>query len=245
MSRKNIIQIISFTITILLSSFLPTFLSTYLNMDSTLIAILVTLILALILSIIYLCIEFSSKRTQSDQTIINNSSKIVISNIHNDLLKISNLHKLRIYAISTSNLLSYFQRETFFVDHCEILIRFTNDSHYCSESYKAEIEAKISLWKQLVVSGRIKHLTIIGYNNLPDNYFVIFDDILMFTDIVDFSSTDVSGQKMLIKPCWYSSKDDSQKEIIHRYINHFDNYINYYANSSTGKVFCNNYIRSE
>lgn len=142
MSRKNIIQIISFAITILLSSFLPTFLSTYLNMDSTLIAILVTLILALILSIIYLCIDFSSKRTQSDQTIINNSSKIVISNIHNDLLKISNIHKLRIYAISTSNLLSYFQRETFFVDHCEILIRYTNDSHYCSESYKAEIEAK-------------------------------------------------------------------------------------------------------
>lgn len=211
-------------------------------MDSTFIAILITIILILLLSLIYLCIESSSKKTQS---FTNNSSKIIISNMHQDLIKISNIQKLRIYAISTSNLLSYFEKETFSVDHCEILIRFTNDEYYCSDSYKSEIAAKVSLWKSLVDTGRIKHLTIVGYNNLPDNYFVIFDDFLMFTDIIDFSSTDVSGQKMLIEPCWYSSADESQQKIIIRYIKHFDNYIKHYTSSTSGKIFCENYMKSE
>ena len=235
--KKNITHIILTSISILLSAFLPTLLASYLEAYETLVFIIVIMILIFVLSLAYIILD--------KLLIKDNSSQIVIDNYYNKISQFSHVNKLRIYVITTTNVLSFVQREKFTIDQCEILVRYTNNEKYCSQSYKTEIESKVTMWKTLVDSGRIKHLTIIGYNNLPDNFFLIFDDKILATDLNNFSSSDISGQEVNLHPCWYNSEISTHKRIINRFINHFDNYLQYYKDPNHGKVFCDNYVKRQ
>lgn len=240
MNKQKIVSVISISISIICTAILPSLLTTIIPLGYYPLAIIVSVFMAILLSLIYL---FLNATTTSSNSTVSNFS---VSRTHPAVASITYVNKLRIYAITTTNIVALFETMSFTVEECVVLVRYTpTKNDFYSDNYKNEIDAKIGRWKHMVDIGRIHHLTIIGYDNLPDNYYFIFDDKLLATGLIEFSSKDISGQSMSKTPTWFYSNtntSDSHSEIL-SYIEHFDNYVKYHAQH--GITFLDKYSRSD
>ncbi len=238
MNKKQTTKIIAGIIGILLSAFLPTFISQLLNTDELIrISIYVTIVLILIFTLVYLLLDKSSTNSENN---IQHRLIVNIQQFNTNDIELS--EKLRIYSMSTSNILAFFNtnffnRENIKIEECQILMRYTSDNFFNNEKYKSEIQATINLWKHLVDSNKIMHLTIIGYDNIPDHYSIILDDAVVFTDVFNFAKLELNGQTMTFNPMFFTKNNNLHVEIIKRYIKQFDNYFEYYK-SHGGTILC-------
>lgn len=242
MNKRKIASIISIILSILFTAILPPLLTNIIPLEYYPLAIIVTVFMAVSLILIYLLLNPAN----ATETIAvkKQTTSFTISQNHPEIASISHINKLRIYAITTTNIAALFETSSFTVNECVILLRYTpSNAFYHPMSYENEIIAKISRWKHMVDIGKIKQLTIIGYDNLPDNWFFAFDDKLLATGLVEFSSSDICGQSMSKIPSWFYNNDpssDSAKQI-QIYLKHFDNFVKYY--SQYGFLFVDKYTR--
>lgn len=237
MNKKQITKIILGIISILLSSFLPAFISSVLDTSQLIISIYVTIVLILSFTLVYLLIDKSSTNSEN-----NIQDRLIVSLQELAGYDIEFSDKLRIYSMSTSNILSFFNtnffgKENIKIEECQILMRYTSDDFFNNEKYEHEIQTTINLWKHLVDSNKIMHLTIIGYDNIPDHYSIIIDDSVVLTDVFNFAKLALNGQTMTFCPMFFSKNNNSHIEVIKRYTKQFDNYFKYY-NSHGGILLC-------
>ena len=148
MNKKQITKIILGIISILLSSFLPAFISSVLDTSQLIISIYVTIVLILSFTLVYLLIDKSSTNSEN-----NIQDRLIVSLQELAGYDIEFSDKLRIYSMSTSNILSFFNtnffgKENIKIEECQILMRYTSDDFFNNEKYEHEIQTTINLWKQ-------------------------------------------------------------------------------------------------
>jgi hypothetical protein len=154
-----------------------------------------------------------------------------ISDAYNVAFKeVKHIKRFRAYCITSSVMAPQFDAyNDLIIDNCTILLRKINQDHYLfSGSVETEIYNQIERWKKMVNDGRIKKLTIVGYDNISDMYYALFDNKLLITDIVNYDINDTCGQSTFRTPLIFSPKTISSRKIIDRYILQFDNYVSYY-----------------
>lgn len=90
----------------------------------------------------------------------------------------------------------------------------------------------IDLWKRLFEKGKIRKLSIIGYDHDPDHYYTIIDDKVVFCGQVLFDKTKPTGTTIEYVPLVILGKNEVEKRIIKNYQNHFDNVVEKYKEIS-------------
>ena len=91
----------------------------------------------------------------------------------------------------------------------------------------------ISVWKRWVSEGRIKELTIIGYDHDPDHYYTIIGDKLVFTGHVFFDETKPTKTNVSYSPLVCCNDTSFGRDIIKNYKQHFDNIVHKYRGENT------------
>lgn len=139
---------------------------------------------------------------------------------------------IRIYAISSRYWVKEFVRTKIKTDNCIILVRGYEERFCDFERYQKELKEAVSIWKEQVTCGNIKKLKIYSYDHIPDHYFTILDEQLLYTGLNVFSQTDSTGQDgHNATRTIASSASDIDKKEIQTYISQFENYEKKYANN--------------
>ncbi|MCL2051471.1 MAG: DUF4062 domain-containing protein [Lachnospiraceae bacterium] len=143
------------------------------------------------------------------------------------------IKNLRIFGVTTATLQpKLIDFPDLFIEKCTILLRkFPDGSGLFSSSYEQTKEAAIVRWNELIINGRIKEITIIEYDKYPDIWYLIADEKHLLTDIFIMNDNDTPYDIQLNKAVKsITSSTQIGNEIVKRYINQFDNYVNYYRN---------------
>lgn len=149
---------------------------------------------------------------------------------------------MRLYAISSSHWCDLFFNENIHVQKCIILVRsYIDNMGISEESYNEEINNAKNRWIELLHNGKINQLTIYLYKNIPDIYYCILDDKVLFSGLNCYDSLDSTGQYGNRKAQEYYYKHD--KDIIDSYIKHFDNYVTKYSSSVIYDSTSSNYAK--
>lgn len=106
--------------------------------------------------------------------------------------------RLRIFAITTQQIVTFFDSHQFSVGHCEILIhgptspkgKHGNGLHLDLTSYPIE------MWRSLEKEGRIGKLTVRSYEFLPTQYECIFDDDILLLGLYEPDPRDSLGVRV-------------------------------------------------
>lgn len=204
-------KMISMLIVFLTTIVVPTIISNFISNN---IAIyLITAIISLLLLIILYLIKL-----------------ITAQYIYKNIYLKSTYDVMRLYAISSSYWCDLFLNRNIHVNKCILLVRsYVNNIGINRNQYNIELNNAISRWKRLLHEGRINQLAIYSHNNIPDIYYCILDDKLLFTGLNCYDPSDSTGQYGTRKPQTISS--NSNNVLINEYIKQFDNYIEKYSRS--------------
>lgn len=210
MNRMELLdKLISILIVFITTIIVPDIISNFIN-DNLFIYLITAVISLLLLVILYLI-------------------KLLLTTYVKIHLK-SSYGTMRLYAISSSFWCELFSNENIHVDKCIILVRsYISNIGISKNSYEKEVENSKNRWIKLLHEGRINQLTIYSYKNIPDIYYCILDNKIMFSGLNYYNSLDSTGQYGTRKPQVFHYKHD--KEIINNYIKHFDNYVQIYSSS--------------
>lgn len=142
----------------------------------------------------------------------------------------SSYKTMRLYAISSSFWCDLFSNENIHVEKCVILVRSYIDKIGVSkDSYDKEVDNSKNRWIKLLHEGRINQLRIYSYESIPDIYYCILDNKILFSGLNCYDALDSTGQYGNRKAQVFHYKRD--KEIIENYIKHFDNYVQNHSSS--------------
>lgn len=146
------------------------------------------------------------------------------------IFKIKSVQNLRIYSISSAYWYDVISSiNTLHIDQCTILVR--NNSQLDSQEFKNEVNLAIKKWKTLLNENKIKHLTILQYNHIPDINYLLVDNKALVLGTNQFSETDSTGQHGDRHPLHIFANSGLKQNYIDKYINHFINYQKYYSNN--------------
>lgn len=202
-------KLISTLIVFITTIIVPKIISNFINDD--LFIYLITAVISLLLLIILYLI------------------KLLLTSCTKNHLK-SSYKTMRLYSISSSLWCDLFFNENIHVEKCIILIRSYIDNIGVSEdAYKKEVDNAKKRWIELLHKGRINQLIIYSYKNIPDIYYCILDNKILFSGLNCYDSLDSTGQYGNRKAQVFHYKRD--REIIENYIKHFDNYVQNYSSS--------------
>jgi hypothetical protein len=130
--------------------------------------------------------------------------------------------KLRIFAISSQQILSFFRSEDFLVDTCQLLVRAFDRNDAAHAEFQNQILLAVKDWKRLAVDGKIKTLSIRSYDFFPTEYQVIFDDKAMLSGLYDSAPSDYS-EVLVRHPFHVDGFSADGRSMIHAYSHRFDN----------------------
>ena len=91
----------------------------------------------------------------------------------------------------------------------------------------------ISMWKKWAEKGRIRKLTIIGYDHDPDHYYTIFGDKVAITGHVLFDGSKPTGTNVNYSPLVFSNETSVGREAIRNFRQHFNNVVEKYRHDAT------------
>lgn len=224
--------IIGGAINILCTAILPDlFISLFnLNLEKRKLSIIIGFVVLVILFLLKIAI-FSDNKEFDSIEFIQDSNKD-----YKEIIKIREIKILRIYSISSAYWHDIFSRyQSLKIDHCIIMVR--NDKRLSSELYENELSKSVEKWKKLVEEKRINRLEIIEYDNIPDINYVIIDKIALICGLNLFCKNDSTYQRGDRSPLHIYGDNEIKKIFIEKYIEHFDNYNQYYI----GNVIYDNF----
>lgn len=99
---------------------------------------------------------------------------------------------LRIYSITSAQMVSFLQHSGIVVDRCSLLISQPTQRPLM----EAQIEAAIQGWRALVESGTIAHVEIRRYDFFPTEYEAIFDSSFLVVGLFHPSPSETSGARV-------------------------------------------------
>jgi len=105
---------------------------------------------------------------------------------------------LRIYAISTRQIVTFFSSHQFSVERCEILIYQPGSSGNRTEGALdfGDAAYPVELWRSMQKEGRVGALTIRSYDFLPMEYECIFDNDLLLLGLYESDPGDSLGVRV-------------------------------------------------
>lgn len=226
MKKSNILYlIIGGAINILCTVFLPDFFISLFNLgiQDKILAIIIGSVILLILFLLKLIIFPSTNEFDSLEIIQQNNRD------YKRILKIREIHTLRIYSISSAYWNDIFSKfGDLKIDQCIIMVR--NDKRLASEPYNNELCKAIKKWKEMVENKKqINHLVIIEYDNIPDINYVIIDNIALICGLNLFCENDSTFQRGDRTPIHIYGNNKIKCDFINKYIEHFNNYNKYYG----------------
>jgi hypothetical protein len=128
---------------------------------------------------------------------------------------------LRIIAISSQQVLSFFQFHKMRAERCEILLRSFAQEDTPNRPFREQIRLCVSDWRKLEREGKIKSLTVRRYNFHPTEYECIFDDTHLILGLYDSDPADYSGVKVR-DPFVIRNRSDAGRLMITEFIRRFD-----------------------
>jgi len=129
---------------------------------------------------------------------------------------------LRIFAISSLQILSFFKFNDIRADKCQILLRGFEENDTDHQDFLNQIKLICSDWQYLHKTNRILELEIRHYDFLPTEYEVIFDNEYLIFGLYDSDPTDYSGVSVR-NPVLVDSKTDAGRIMVSEFANRFDN----------------------
>jgi hypothetical protein len=99
--------------------------------------------------------------------------------------------RLRIFAVTTHQICTFFSSHEFAVEQCDILLhqRTSSGNRRSSDNLRPDLtdhtDYLVELWRSLEKEGRIGALTVRSYNFLPMNYECIFDDEILLLGLYE------------------------------------------------------------
>lgn len=143
--------------------------------------------------------------------------------------------ELKLYSINGRAWASYFEQSGIRVDHCIIFIRDNVGRLSDKERYDKEKEESIKCWKAMCAAGKIGTLIIYRYTHISDHYFAVLDDKVLITGLNNFNKLDSTGQSGDPSPKFIYRDEDP--ELIKKYKEHFENYVQFYLKNSKNKIY--------
>lgn len=129
---------------------------------------------------------------------------------------------LRIYAISSQQILSFLKFNDIIIDRCDILIRsFPDDEMEENIDFINQIKLVVEDWKRLQINGTISNLSVRNYDFFPTEYECIFDREHLILGLYDSDPIDYSKVRVR-DPILVRSSSDSGRVMISEFADRFD-----------------------
>ena len=128
---------------------------------------------------------------------------------------------LRIYAISSQQILSFFKFNNFIVEKCEILVRGFSPDDPIHRDFLNQIRLVVADWRNLHASGRVAHLEIRYYDFFPTEYECIFDGDYLILGLYDSDPNDYSEVRVR-DPILIRGTSDAGRLMISEFADRFD-----------------------
>ena len=116
------------------------------------------------------------------------------------------------------------------INKLTILVRKKIDE---TEEDLSTLKDIIDFWKKWVEKGRIRKLTIIGYNYDPDHYYTILGDKVVFSGHVYFDESKPTKTNISYSPIVFSNDTEIGRQAIKNFRAHFDNVAQRFEQSLT------------
>jgi hypothetical protein len=133
----------------------------------------------------------------------------------------SRIGTLRVFAISSQQILTFMRFEGFKVEHCMLLLRAFPERDVAHRDFRNQILLAVRDWRALAKDGRIEKLTIRSYDFLPTEYQVIFDNRAMLLGLYESEPTDYSEVRVR-QPFYVDGGTSDGRALVEEYRTRFD-----------------------
>ncbi len=132
--------------------------------------------------------------------------------------------KVCLYTVNSYKWANIFQNElsreqSAFIKEVVVFVRKKDKE---TQEYLKSLKDIIGIWEKLRDEGRIRKLSIYGYKNEPDHYYIKIGDSIVMTGHVYKDASNVTGTSVDLQPIVISKDMNDGKEMIGRYGKHFD-----------------------
>jgi hypothetical protein len=128
---------------------------------------------------------------------------------------------LRIYAISSQQILSFLKFNDIMVEKCQILLRTFESNDAPHKDFLNQIRLVVADWHYLHKSGRIAELEIRHYDFFPTEYECIFDRDHLILGLYDSDPEDYSEVRVR-DPILIRGTSDTGRIVISEFADRFD-----------------------
>jgi hypothetical protein len=135
--------------------------------------------------------------------------------------KIQRVGHLRIFAISSQQILSFLRFHAFQVERCSILLRSFPEDDAGHADFASQIRLVVKDWYNMKRDGRIANLRIRSYDFFPTEYECIFDSTLMMLGLYDSDPRDYSEVRVR-GITLFDGATEPGRNVIREYIERFD-----------------------
>jgi hypothetical protein len=127
------------------------------------------------------------------------------------------VHELRVYAISSAQIVNFITHNNFEIDKCQLLVQRVTDNR---ELFSQVVEVAINDWRKLLEAGKIRELEVLRYDYHPTDYECIFDSKFLILGLFGISD-DYSGISVR-EPMIVHAQSLAGARIISEYTARFD-----------------------
>ncbi len=128
---------------------------------------------------------------------------------------------LRVFAISSQQILSFLRFEDFTIGQCSLLLRGFTEDDLSHKEFESQIMLAVRDWNRLARDGKIASLTIRSYDFLPTEYQVLFDDRAMLLGMYESDPSDYSEVRVR-QPFYVDGANVDGRAMIKEYQDRFD-----------------------
>lgn len=129
---------------------------------------------------------------------------------------------LRIYAVSSQQILSFFSAENISAETVHLIIRGFDPNDAAHQQFSNQIHLVAKDWERLARKASIKSLIIRSYDHFPTEYQVIFDETVALVGLYESSPADYS-EVAVRDPVYVDGSTPDGSALVRSYVERFDN----------------------
>lgn len=134
---------------------------------------------------------------------------------------INHISQLRVFAISSQQILGFIRFHSFYIDQCTVLVRGFAEDDDEHRDFRKQIELVVRDWRALERDGRIRHLSIRSYDFFPTEYECIFDKQCLFLGLYESDPEDYSEVRVR-DVVVVENSTPAGRQMINEYVERYD-----------------------
>jgi hypothetical protein len=136
--------------------------------------------------------------------------------------KASRIGHLRVFAISSQQILGFVKFHGFEIERCTVLVRGFSPDDAEHRDFLSQIKLVVRDWRALERQGRIRDLAVRTYDFFPTEYECIFDDQYLLLGLYDSDPDDYSEVRVR-NATLVDGVTSAGRQMIAEYTERFDN----------------------